>query len=263
MHNDLEFANYLIRTEQYDDAIFLLDYINTDESNITDDDHAYLKGWAYYNKGVLDSSASYLASVKPEHVHFTKSRFFYAYNMIYLGNTTIGKQVLLDLEPKNTVEAGLVKLELSGISLLERDFNAFDKHSARFSGNHYIYAKEEQLMKEYALDLKQFNPKKMWIAGVMSAIIPGSGKFYTGKHGEGLSAFLAVVLLSGITYENYKKAGATNWKTLTFGSLTTIFYVGNIYGSVFSVKLYRDEFYKTYDNKILFHLQIPLRTAFH
>jgi len=101
------------------------------------------------------------------------------------------------------------------------------------------------------------------LAAFYSAIIPGSGKIYAGRLGDGLSSFFIVSSLGLITAENWYKAGIKNPKTIFFGSLFSVFYVGNIWGSYFSVQIQNDEFNHEMDHKILFDLHIPLRTIFN
>ncbi|MEO6916521.1 MAG: hypothetical protein ABI151_13580, partial [Chitinophagaceae bacterium] len=100
-------------------------------------------------------------------------------------------------------------------------------------------------------------------AGVYSAILPGAGKFYAGKKKQGIAAFLPILSLGVVTYESYRKSGIKSARTLAFGSLFSLFYVGNIWGSVLSVKIKEKEFYREYDNKILFDLHIPLRNLYN
>jgi len=69
-------------------------------------------------------------------------------------------------------------------------------------------------------------------------------------------------MLGAITYENYRKEGFRNYKTITFGSLLTVFYAANIYGSVYSVKIYREEFNQQLHHAVLFNMHIPIRTVF-
>jgi hypothetical protein len=72
--------------------------------------------------------------------------------------------------------------------------------------------------------------KSPLIAGVSSALIPGSGYIYLGKYQTGLSSLLVNSLLIGTTYELQKK-GYRFTSGLSF-LLAFGWYVGNIYGSI-------------------------------
>ncbi len=80
------------------------------------------------------------------------------------------------------------------------------------------------------LDQYEELPRKSEVlAGVMSAVVPGSGYFYAEHYGDGMTAFLINALaIAGIvtaTYqENYAVAGIV-------GGVGLPFYFGNIYGS--------------------------------
>ena len=80
-------------------------------------------------------------------------------------------------------------------------------------------------------DLPQKSPV---LAGVMSAIIPGSGYMYAGHYGDGATAFLINGLfiagtVIGINEENYPVAAIV-------GGIGIPFYLGNIYGSANAAK---------------------------
>jgi TM2 domain-containing membrane protein YozV len=100
------------------------------------------------------------------------------------------------------------------------------------------------------------------IAGLFSGIIPGSGKFYSGKKGEAISAFIATTGLGLVTWENYRKSGFNSFKTIAFGTAFAFSYVANIYGSVISINVLETEFRNNVKNSILFNLHIPLRNSF-
>lgn len=73
-------------------------------------------------------------------------------------------------------------------------------------------------------------------AGVLSALIPGLGKIYTGEYGDGITAFIFNSVLGFLAYDNYR--AGHKFRTWLFGGMTMVFYAGNIYGSVASAQLY-------------------------
>ncbi len=73
-------------------------------------------------------------------------------------------------------------------------------------------------------------------AGVMSALIPGSGHIYAGHTGDGVTAFFLNGLfiagtIAAIHQENYAVAGVV-------GVIGLPFYIGNIYGAANAAKKY-------------------------
>jgi TM2 domain-containing membrane protein YozV len=73
-------------------------------------------------------------------------------------------------------------------------------------------------------------------ASLLSAIIPGAGKIYTGEVSDGIFAFLATGLLSFLAYDNFK--AEHNFRGWLFAGLAAGFYAGNVYGSYASAQIY-------------------------
>ena len=86
-------------------------------------------------------------------------------------------------------------------------------------------------------NLKKNPPyKSEALAGVLSAIIPGSGKIYTKDYGDGITAFLLTGLFTYLAYTNFEHDHPTRaWIFAAFGAG---FYAGNIYGSVASAQIF-------------------------
>jgi len=118
-------------------------------------------------------------------------------------------------------------------------------------------------MQVYYDRLSSFKHRSPVLAGFYSALLPGAGKWYAGKKKQAIAAFLPIISLAAITYESYRKDGVKSARFIGFGTLFSIFYIGDIWGSTLSVKIRRNEFYKEYDNKILFDMHIPLRNFFN
>jgi TM2 domain-containing membrane protein YozV len=86
-------------------------------------------------------------------------------------------------------------------------------------------------------DLKKDPPyKSTFIAGILSAIIPGSGKMYVGEWGDGITAFLITGLFAFLAYDNFK--AHHNTRAWIFTGLGGFFYGGNIYGSVAAAQIF-------------------------
>jgi hypothetical protein len=94
--------------------------------------------------------------------------------------------------------------------------------------------------KLYAIgtDGMKLHLKNAALAGVMSAIVPGSGKVYADRAGDGLFSFLFVGAMAWQTFIGYKKDGLVSVRCLTFGLFGSAFYGGNIYGSINAAHLY-------------------------
>lgn len=79
-----------------------------------------------------------------------------------------------------------------------------------------------------ALRIKYKSPL---LASTFSAVIPGTGKIYSGFWKDGLIALLFVSVNSWQAYRGFTKYGANAPHGWIFGGIATGFYLGNIYGS--------------------------------
>jgi tetratricopeptide (TPR) repeat protein len=87
------------------------------------------------------------------------------------------------------------------------------------------------------LDLTTRPDSKSPVLGLtLSAIIPGTGRIYAGRTGDGIFSLLAFSFSSYLTYKYYKEDNRL--LSGVFGSASIIFYLGNLFGSYTSVKIY-------------------------
>lgn len=102
-----------------------------------------------------------------------------------------------------------------------------------------IEKKDNPLVAEYMELLEKGqkqNLKSPALAGILSTVLPGSGKFYSKNWKDGLISFVFISALSFNSYRNFNKHGVNNYRGWLNSGLATGFYLGNIYGSVKSTK---------------------------
>ena len=101
----------------------------------------------------------------------------------------------------------------------------------------------------YAEKGARLSTRSPFLAGTLSTIVPGAGRLYTGRLGDALNTLFTVGITGWQTYDGFRRDGISSVKGWTFGTLCGIFYVGNIYGSVISARVYNrhvtDEFLAT------------------
>lgn len=107
-------------------------------------------------------------------------------------------------------------------------------------------------------ELPGYKDKSPWIAGAMSAIIPGSGKIYAGDLRSGVSTLLIVGALGAIAAESWSKLGPGDWRTISLSSLFALFHIANIYGSAVSVSVIKESYESAQKATLLFNLHLPL-----
>lgn len=78
--------------------------------------------------------------------------------------------------------------------------------------------------------------KRITTAALLSALVPGAGKIYTGNIGDGITAFVATALSAYLAYDNFKSDH--QFRGWLFTGLAAFFYGGNIYGSAASAQIY-------------------------
>lgn len=102
------------------------------------------------------------------------------------------------------------------------------------------------LYHNYAMRGTQLPNRSPLLAGILSTILPGAGRLYTGRVGDALTSLFTVGLTGWQAYDGFRRDGFSSAKGWGFGALSGIFYAGNIYGSVISARVYNrhasDEF---------------------
>jgi len=73
--------------------------------------------------------------------------------------------------------------------------------------------------------------KSPWLAGAMSAVIPGLGRVYIGRWPDGLMSFLLVGLTAGLSAQGFHEDWRDSVRGWVLGSVAALLYVGNVYGS--------------------------------
>lgn len=73
-------------------------------------------------------------------------------------------------------------------------------------------------------------------AGILSAIVPGSGRFYTGEWIDGLYSMCLVGISSWFAYDGFHAKGIQSVQGWIFGIFGITLHAGNIYGSIESAR---------------------------
>lgn len=122
--------------------------------------------------------------------------------------------------------------KLSGVSYLLGNYEILpeDKIINPFESS------DKKIISDY-YDWKADPPyKSPALAGILSAVIPGSGKMYVGEWGDGITALVVTSLFAFLAYDNFRADHTT--RAWIFTGLGTFFYAGNIYGSVASSQIF-------------------------
>lgn len=261
---DFEFIRYLIGNDMKEEALTWAkkDFSSMNYNPNSLDTIDFLKGWAFYSSKILDKASLSFDKVRDSSSFKSASLFFSSLCSAYSNEFKKAENNLLKNQNLLVAHKELYSFELAGYCLLQRDFVSYEKYQQDFYYNSYVLSEKERTLDSIYYLLENKKVKSPFFAATLSAIIPGAGKIYAGNLGEGISSLITVGSFAGLCAENWVKHGFANWKTLLFGSLASVFYVGNIYGSYFSVKISENEFNNNQNLSILYNIHIPLRSTF-
>lgn len=260
--SELPFIEHLINKGFYNEVVHLIDRDSLNHGQAQLDSLNYYKGWAHYSLKNLEQSTISLLKVAKESPFYLKSRFFAGYNQIFLENYAEASKIISQLNVQGEPHLSLVNFELSGIEMLQRNWPKAKEQLQQVNPDIATINQQVAALSQICKEQEIHRPKSPFLAGMFSGIIPGSGKIYAGKTGEGIASMIATTGFGLIAWENYRKLGIDHVKTILFGGIFAASYISNIYGSVISVKIIENEYKDATHNQILFQLHIPLRNFF-
>lgn len=193
-------------------------------------------GTAYYRGEEYESATHSFAAVRERYgkgPHAAPSAYFEGVSLWKLGRFDRA-DAAFDRVPALDPASEYAPLSLIGKSLLSydaRNVPGCRRGLARFLENFPLDARAERVRQTIALldRVGELPRKSPAVAGMMSAVVPGSGYMYAGRYGDGIvalivnGAFIAGTV-AAIHQENYAVAAIV-------GGIGVPFYIGNIYGS--------------------------------
>lgn len=252
---DYDFVEYLIDEGLKQDAVALVER----DVYFPSDTLTFLRGWTRYQLKDLKPALELFRAV-PSSSAFAQKAFFYG-NAVsaHMGDYSSPASLL---GAYSGPYGELACLQLAGLSLLARDPETYRTASSSFGYSDFALVDAEKQLDEIFASRYLREPKKPWLAAAASAVVPGLGKIYSGRVGEGIEAFLLTGISGAITAEHWIKDGPKDWKTIAAGVITAALYIGNIYGSYVSVSIYNNNLRDVQDTAVLYDIHIPLRTVF-
>lgn len=102
--------------------------------------------------------------------------------------------------------------------------------------------------------MKKFPPRKNpTTAGILSAVVPGLGKIYTGEIGDGITAFIATGILTFLSVDNFNHDH--KFRGWLFAGLAAATYAGNIYGSAASAQIFNAGVKLNFDKEVKLYFE--------
>lgn len=268
---DYPFVTYLFENGLNRDALTLLS-----GSYLPSDTLSWLRGRVLFAERNPGMAARCFSQVGPASGFAAAARSYRVVSLAYMGDyagalaalpqALPGKDLASGepgaVGPGETAYAELAALQGAGLGLLTRREAVWETCRKAFTFQDYRLAESERVLEEIGRARFGGRQKSPWLAALLSAGLPGAGKVYAGRPGEGVAAFLTVGSLAAITGEQYRRSGKDFWRTWVPGLLCATFYLGNIYGSYLSVSVEQERQTEQADALVLYHLHIPLRSFF-
>ncbi|MDO8999815.1 MAG: hypothetical protein Q7W45_08625 [Bacteroidota bacterium] len=263
--NDFNFIIHLSKNKLFTEAEKETEklFTKTGLPSLYKDSINYFLGIEYYNEKKFSEARKHFVAVSDQVFFYYKAHYL-AGNIDAENNMTDSALVNYNAidESSNEILNELKQFELSGLYLLNRNYKLFDSLSQNYNFKNPVIQEELQNLKKYSIVEKKIKRKSPFVAGTLSAIVPGLGKVYAGNNGQALASFLTCGLMGVVTVENYLRLGIKHPQTIFFGGVFSLFYIGNIWGSAVSVQLVKIE--KQLENKhnILVSIKIPINKFF-
>lgn len=213
--------------QSYSKNVFVIDSLQLDLARI------------YFQLNLPDLSKNTLLKIS-ENFHFSKKN-----NLRYLSLLVLHKEYEIAKEmiyTKKNMEVDVIyrnDLELS-LSVLKREPPQYDTSHSQLS----------PVMYDLKTKYQQIPQHSSFRAGIYSALIPGLGKWYLGYKHQAITAFVVNMLLAAQAVESYYKAGVSSPRFIITTSVFSVFYIGNIWGSMLMAKKQKKDYLNQIDNEI-------------
>lgn len=181
-------------------------------------DKLFEQGKAYYTHGQYLLAANQLSTftlLTCSEAQSLEARIFWARSLYELNEATEAERVILPVS-KNQVWESKVRI-----------IRAWYQPELKQS----LAAPERERFSEFQRQVDQLeNRKKPWLAGTLSAVIPGAGQVYNGNFQSAVFSFVLNSIFLSATLELHReKMGAA---AVASGMLFSVVYLGNIMGSM-------------------------------
>ena len=232
LDNSKKYAEFLLSSSQFKFATEEFERLVFMDS--TDSDLKYKLIYAYRKSGENETGISRLKELSRGQLNTMPQNLSVEYLYLLL-NT--GKIIEADIFLKDN-------LTLSNLNnSVFKTCNLFLAENFREANSYVKYAKDN--IHDFPVELSLISAhsekirfKSPLIAAGLSAIVPGTGKAYTGNYVDGLISLLFVAGNTWQSYKGFSRNGIESVSGWIFGGISLGFYVGNIYGSAKAAKRY-------------------------
>ena len=259
--SDMKFVDYLKERKMFVEAQYILTKMDTSLLTTEEKDSMnFAKGVIYLLSDESTKSICSFDKVSEISACYSKALVANAYN--YWQNKQYDKSdKLLKKVLNNTNDSGvhsMALLMLSANELLQNHPSGYANYAKMIDTSDEVIQSKKHILNKVYQSENAFHHKSPVVAGVLSAVVPGLGKWYLGKPNEAFGAFIPLASLGILTYEAYRKGGVKSLGFVSFASLFSVFYAGNIWGSMVSVKIRTESFNNNNEKNIALGMLVPI-----
>lgn len=243
LQSSILFAEYLFKTQQYDYAakeyeriLFLNPKSDTIKLNLI---------ISYRNTGNFSFAISRAEQLYTS-VSFYPQPFSLEYSKLLLADASHDKLKLFLKSNAALEEQDKIQLELTS-ELFNRNWSAAQILQRKLDSLHFVSNDAYKNIIEEGINLKYKSPA---LAIGLSAIVPGSGKFYTKDWKDGLISLIGISASAFQSYRGFNKYGTSSGRGWIYGGLALGLYSGNLYGSHKAAKRYNSKLNENIHKKV-------------
>lgn len=215
-------SQYPLSSEEYERLLFM-------EPNNDSAKTFLLKS---YRKGEMFTQGIIRAQELYPDMNTAPKIIFNEYTFLLILNKQTDKALSLVQSSKSVTEKEKDYLQLN-IDLLNKNWKpAGEIYSKWQQSNDEMFSPYKPII----LESENMKHRSAALAALMSTVIPGSGKFYTGEWKDGMVSFIFIGLTGYQAYRGFEKHGVNSAYGWIYGGLDLGLYLGNIYGSYKSAK---------------------------
>lgn len=252
--NTIRFISKLILENRLDDALYYIDHLHFGSNKLQNDSIVYLKAFCIFETRQHKTNRCEEAPHKERICLSDKSLILNMYD--YLQSYRYDSLIALESTLPNLPITALLR---SSAYLLKYDSTTSLSILRNKSLEDTTLSPQRKRLDLLCHQLPE--PKKSaWVAGLLSAAIPGLGKIYAGQKREGWSILYTLLPLGGLVAENIYRSGVKSPQTICFGGIFSIFYIGNIIGSIYSPQASYHNQHEKFRKNIISNLYQPIHT---
>ncbi len=168
----------------------------------------------------------------------------YFYNAMYDSSIEVFEEHIIEYPAE--IETARTRIMIGRCYLWQYQWDsASEQFNKPFPDNYQISSK---WLAEHSQIGNNLIYKSPYLAGLFSTIIPGTGQWYSGRGGDAFFSFYLIGFTAGTSYLVYKEEHYTT--TYILASLSSLLYLGNIYGGIMSAKIHNREIREDHLNYI-------------